>query len=446
MLEYVSRQTRGCIAVKLDMEEGRSVEFKTMVNDSAVKTVAAFANCDGGRIYIGVADDGEVLGIEDVDAELLRLTEKMRANIRPDVLMMVAVDVEHFDGKSVIVVTVQRGPKRPYYLASKDLRPEGVYVRSGAASVPSSDTAILQMIRESEGDSFESRESLNQNLTFEFFARKLAERGFSLDEGAMRTMGLMGDCGFTNLALLLSDQCPPFLKAAAFDDDRRDVFLEREEYSGSLLEQLESAYAFLEAHNHFKTRYEGLNRIDFDDYPSAALREALVNAVAHREYALSGPTLVSVMPSRVEIVTLGGLVPGISYDDLDASISLPRNRLLASVLYRLGFIEAWGTGIGRMRSAYDDQREAVEISVTPNTFTVALANRNASGASRECADMTADEVLVVRTIASGNTTRSAIQGVVGFSQTKTIGILNDLIEKGIVMREGGTRNLRYLLR
>lgn len=432
--------------MKLEFEEGRSVEFKTMVNDSAIKTIVAYANSDGGRLFIGVSDDGEVLGVDELDEELLRLTEKMRANIRPDVLMMVDVDVEHYDGRPVIVVTVQRGPKRPYYLTSKGLRPEGVYVRSGASSVPSSDTAILQMIRESEGDSFEVRASFNQELTFGYLADKLAKRGMALDDGAMRTMGFVGDRGYTNLALLLSDQCPTFLKAAAFDDDNRNVFQEREEYSGSLLEQLDAAYAFLERHNKFRTEYQGLERIDFDDYPSEALREALVNAVAHREYALSGPTLVSVMPSRIDIVTLGGLVPGITFADLAANISVPRNSLLASVLYRLGIIEAWGTGIGRMRAAYGNHESAVELSVTPNTFTVSLANRNAAVRPEQTETLSSEEIAVIRAISQGETTRSALQETLGFSQTKTINVLNSLIEKGAIVREGGSRNLRYLLR
>ncbi len=223
--------------------------------------------------------------------------------------------------------------------------------------------------------------------------------------------------------------------------------MEREEYTGSLLAQLDSAYEFLESHNKFKTRYDGLERVDFDDYPSTALREALVNAVAHREYALSGPTLVSVMPSHIEIVTLGGLVPGITFADLTANISVPRNKLLASVLYRLGIIEAWGTGIGRMRSAYEGRPAAVELSVTPNTFTVALANRNARRLGNvPVGELTRDEIAVARAIAEGETTRSALQEAAGFSQTKTINVLNDLIDKGIVVREGGTRNVRYLLK
>ena len=129
--------------------------------------------------------------------------------------------------------------------------------------------------------------------------------------GEMRTFGVRNsDGGFTNLALLLSDQCPPAKKAAAFSDDGRIVFTERREYEGSILKQLADAYAFLEAHNHYRTEFSGLERIDQYDYPAVALREALVNSVAHREYALSGPTLVSVMPSAVEIVSLGGAADG----------------------------------------------------------------------------------------------------------------------------------------
>ena len=365
--------------MKLGAIEGEHVEFKETVNDSAIKTVAAFANGGGGKIYVGVSDDGEVVGIDNVDAELLRLTDKMRTNIRPDILMMVRTDVEAYGDKSVIVVSVERGPKRPYYMASKGLRAEGVYVRSGASSVPSSETAILQMIQESAGDSFESRLSMSQDLSFEFATAYFKGSDLNLADAEMRTLGMLTGSGFTNLALLVSDQCPSFVKAAVFDDDSRDVFLERAELSGSILKQLEDAYEFLVSHDRFRTEYEGLRRVDYDDYPRQALREAVANAIAHREYALSGPTLISVMPSSVEITSLGGLVPGIAQEDLGANISMPRNKRLAALMYRLGIIEAWGTGIGRMRSSYSDVDAEVEITITPNTFTVKLPNRNAAG-------------------------------------------------------------------
>lgn len=428
--------------MKLDVIESERIEFKEVVNDSTIKTIAAFANSGGGQIYIGVSDDGEVLGVKDIDGELLRLTDKMRTNIRPDILMMVSTDVEIFGDKKLIVIAVKKGPKRPYYLVPKGLRPEGVYIRSGAASVPSSETAILQMIQESSGDSFEAHLSMRQDLTFEFATSYFEESGFGLTDSEMRTLGMLTAEGYTNLAFLLSDQCPSFVKAASFDDDSRDVFLERDEYSGSILKQLEDAYGFLLSHDKFKTEYEGLRRIDFDDYPKQALREAIANAIAHREYALSGPTLVSVMPSSAEITSLGGLVPGITREDLGANISMPRNKLLAALMYRLGIIEAWGTGIGRMRSSYGDNGASVVISITPNTFTVKLPNRNVLGSAVK---PTIGKDAVIQAVESGCHTRADIQLRTGFSQSKTIGLLRELVDSGELKREGESRNTRYAL-
>ena len=213
-------------------------------------------------------------------------------------------------------------------------------------------------------------------------------------------------------------------------------------FFGSSLKQLEEAYGFLASHNKFKTGDEGLRRVDFDDFPKQALREAIANAIAHREYALSGPTLVSVMPSSVEITSLGGLVPGITQEDLGANISMPRNKLLAALMYRLGIIEAWGTGIGRMRSSYGDVDATVEISITPNTFTVKLPNRNALG---NTAKPIIGKDAVVEAVRSGCRTRAEIQLRTGFSQSKTIGLLRELVNSGVLRKEGESRNTHYAL-
>lgn len=211
---------------------------------------------------------------------------------------------------------------------------------SGAASVPASDSAIIHMIRECDGDAFEARLSMNQDLTFRYAQAEFERKGLPLGPGEMRTLGMLNQDGaFTNLGLLLSDQCPPTMKAAAFSDDSRSVFTERREYAGSILKQLADAYAFLQAHNHYRTEFSGLERIDWYDYPAVALREALVNSVAHREYALSGPTLVSVMPSAVEIVSLGGVADGYRIrrplrSDLHAAQPCARQRAVPPGAYR----------------------------------------------------------------------------------------------------------------
>lgn len=429
----------------MDVREGETVEFKREMSSGAVKTVIAFANTGGGTLYIGVDDEGVPVGVDDADAEMTRVTSCLRDSIKPDILMMLSVVPEIIDGRDVIAVHVGRGVRRPYYLASKGPRPEGVYIRSGAASVPASDSAIIRMIRECDGDAFEARLSMNQDLTFQYAQGEFAKKGLPLGSGEMRTLGMLNADGvYTNLALLLSDQCPPTVKAAAFSDDSRSVFTERCEYVGSILKQLADAYAFLEAHNHYRTEFAGLERIDRYDYPAVALREALVNSVAHREYALSGPTLVSVMPSAVEIVSLGGLPTGIEYEDLSARISMPRNRALANVLFRLELIEAYGTGIGRMRESYEGDRTTPEITVTANTFSIVLPNRNAP-------DVKAAEVAgslseaAMRALADGARTRAEVQADLGVSQSTTSRVLADLVSGGRVARVGSGRGTRYRL-
>ena len=455
--------------------EGEHVEFKRLAGSSTIKAVISFLNSGGGVVYIGVDDDGSNLGVDNIDAEITRLTSMMSDLIKPDALMSMSCGVECVDGRDVIVIRVQRGVKRPYYLASKGPRPEGVFVRGGAASVPASETAILRMIQETEGDSFESRPSTRQDLTFEFARNEFARKTLALGEGELRTLGAMLPNGtYSNLGLLLSDQCPPTIKTALFADDDRNAFTAREEYSGSILQQLSGAYAFLERNNHFRTSYDGLERIDHHDIPPIALREALVNSVAHREYALTGPTLVSVMPRGVEITSPGGLPLGIEEADLGAHISIPRNKMLANVLFRLELIEVYGTGIGRMRSSYRGTGLMPSIRLTPNTFTVLLPNRNSHPEASNQNAGTGSALIGIETdstrktpstyasgnasagrhaqaarlfelLANGPLSRRQLQDALGLTQPTAIRLLGKLATEGLIERHGNGRATQYSL-
>lgn len=130
------------------LTENKTTELKREYVDDIKNTVIAFANCDGGTLYIGVDDDGTVCGVEDVDETILRVTNAVRDAVWPDVTMFVECRNDKIDGKPVIFVSVQRGTARPYYLQRKGIRPEGVYVRQGASTVPATDAAILNMIKE----------------------------------------------------------------------------------------------------------------------------------------------------------------------------------------------------------------------------------------------------------------------------------------------------------
>lgn len=221
------------------------------------------------------------------------------------------------EGKQIIAVDVQRGTSRPYYLAAKGLRPEGVYVRQGTSAVPATDAAIRQMIKDTDGDSFEEMRALEQELTFGTADREFERREIAFGPQQMRTLKILNVDGiYTNLGLLLSDQCIHTIKAAVFQGADQNIFKDRREFSGSLLRQLNEVYSYINMHNQTHSTFDELLRIDTWDYPKVAVREALLNSLVHRDYAFRAGTLISIYSDRIEFVSVGGLLPGIGLDDI----------------------------------------------------------------------------------------------------------------------------------
>lgn len=357
--------------------ENKTTEFKREYVENIKNTIVAFANCDGGTLYIGIDDDGTVYGVDDVDDTMLRVTNVIRDAVRPDLTMFVECRNDVIDEKSIVCVTVQCGTARPYFLRGKGIRPEGVYVRQGASTVPATDTAILNMIKETCGDSYEEARSLDQNLTFHKAGDFFKKRKVEFEKPQMRTLHLIGeDDMYTNLAFLLSEQCTHTIKLAVFEGSKKSVFKDRRELSGSLLEQLEEAFTFIDRYNRTRAEFSGLDRFDMRDYPPEAIREALLNVIVHRDYSFSSSALISIFEDRIEFVTIGGLVKGITLEDVRLGVSVLRNQYLANVFYRLRLIEAYGTGILKINECYEDQVVKPVIETTDHAFKITLPNTN----------------------------------------------------------------------
>lgn len=378
----------------MDFHESELVELKEIVVEDVKKEIIAFANCDGGKLYIGIQDDGQIIGVEDADAVALQISNMVRDAIKPDLTMFLHYETLKENGEEVVCVNVRRGTERPYYIAKKGMRPEGVYVRQGYSSVPATDAAIRRMIKETDGDHFEDMRSLNQDLTFEAAKREFSSRQMEFGVQQMRTLKLMDKEGiYSNLALLLSDQCVHTIKVAVFQGTDQNVFKDRREFTGSILQQMNEVYDYIDIHNQTHATIEKLLRVEVRDYPEIAVREALLNLIVHREYSFRSSGLISIFDDRLEFVSVGGLVPGVELEDVMVGISVCRNEELANVFYRLHLIEAYGTGLTKIMNAYKNADKKPVIETTRNTFKIILPNVNTTHENKEKEEIEEERIL-----------------------------------------------------
>ena len=363
--------------------------------------------------------------------------------------MFIHYDPLDVEDKTIVKVSIQRGTGRPYYAADKGLRPSGVFVRQGTAAAPATEAGIRQMIKETDGDTYEDVRSLRQDLTYSYAKEVFARCGLDLEPPQMRTLGIVSSEGiFTNLGLLLSDQCPHIIKAATFWGTDQEQFQDRREFTGSLLKQVDDAYAFLDMRNDTSATFEGVHRIDHRAYPPAALREALLNAIVHRDYAYSASTLISVYSDRIEIVSVGGLIPGFHLNDVTSGLSICRNPKLANVFYRLSLIEAYGTGLKKILAAYHPMEADQLFQVTEKVFKVTLPRLNSGRSSvphSPAVHQTAEETVLAYLSTKEMITRLEVEQITGTSSASAARILKRLVQSGALIRIGEGRSTRYML-
>ena len=439
--------------------ENETLEYKRQYTPDIKKEVVAFANTAGGTIYIGVDDNGTPVGVQDPDAVVQQLTNALRDGIRPDVTMFTRIAIQDVGGCPVVAVTVSTGTRRPYYLTDKGLRPSGVYLRQGASSAPASEDAIRRMIRLTDGDSFENGRSLIQELTFQTFAAEMQQRHLACGPAQYQTLGILATDGlYTNLGLLVSDQCQHSIKLAVFQGTDKLLFKDRKEFGGSIFQQLNETYQAIDFYNGTRASFEGLLRKDERDYPMEAVREALLNAVVHRDYSFSGSISINLYQDRMELISLGGLVPGFSLEAALMGASQPRNGKLASLFYRMDLIEAYGTGLGKILNCYAGLPIQPSFESVEGAFRVVLPNIHAAqaqGSARpaeggtvvrppEGAVLTASEQKALQAIRqAGQVSRRELESLLGVGTTRTVVLLKRLVELDKVQKIGNGKNTRY---
>ncbi|MDR1467291.1 MAG: putative DNA binding domain-containing protein [Oscillospiraceae bacterium] len=423
--------------------ESENLEFKQEYTPTIKKEVIAFANTSGGIIYVGVDKKGNLYPVEDVDGTIQKITNAIRDSILPDLTYLIKYEVKD---KRIIEMTVSEGTKKPYFLADKGLTPSGVYVRQGTSSAPASHDLIRKMIKMSDGDKYENERSLNQELTLMETASEFVKNEIPFEENNMITLGLKtNDRLFTNLGFLFSDQCSFTVKVAVFKgtrDHSKMEFKTREEFKGSIFKQFYETSVLLKALNNLPAKIVGFKRVERYDYPPEAIREALLNAVIHRDYSVDASIMIKIYDDCMEFISIGGLVPGISEKDLFRGISVPRNKKLAEIFLRLDYIEAYGTGLRKVRELYENYEFDPKIEISPNVFGIVLPNLNYM--KNLIPELNLQHKAILEYLKSNEfINNKTIQNLLSIKQSMAYNVIKEMKELNLI-KDGKTRG-KYVL-
>lgn len=347
--------------------ESKNIEYKVTLPDKSekyMKTIVAFANTQGGKLIVGIDDKThEIVGVENeilfqvMDGIANAISDSCVPQIIPD------IEPQTVDGKTVIVVSVEAGKNRPYYLKSKG-KENGTYIRVAGTSRQ----AFPEKIRELEMEgariswdelicvgypvSDEATERLCQDI--ESFREKAGMTEHSVKKEQLINWKILkqseGQIMATNAYALLTSDYFPFSKTqcAVFKGTDRAVFLDKREFTGPIYAQIESAVDFVLRNIRLGARIDGLVRKEKYELPLEAIREMIINAHCHRNLLDESCIQVAVYDDRLEVTSPGGLYNGLTYEEVMNGHSKIRNKAIANIFSQMGLVEAWGSGIKRI--------------------------------------------------------------------------------------------------
>lgn len=373
----------------------------------------------------------------------------IKDGIKSDLTLYTNIKQEKINNEDIIILEILDAPNKPYYLADKGLKSSGVYLRSGNTSVPANDEVIKKLIIDSQNIPFEEMSSKYQELHFNYLSLLFKEKNININETTLKTLNIINlDGRYTNLGLLLSDECPFSIKCAIFEGKNDIKFKDRKEFTGSLLKQVNDVNDYLNIYNRISSDIIGLERIDTRDYPEYALRESILNAIIHRDYNYSGSILVSLYDNHFEITSLGGLVKGLKIYDLYSGVSQTRNKNLANIFFRLNYVESFGTGIKRIVQSYESFTHKPIISSTKNTFKVTLYNVNYKEKIEKVlpSNLSQEEKILEYLKINNRITRNIVEKLLNISSTRAKSIIKSMINNNLIISVGNGKNIYYVLK
>lgn len=452
-----------------EYDKKQAVEIKKP--KSWCKCVSAFANGDGGSLLFGVADNGKIIGLDKPESDAEKISEIIKSRLDP--VPEFKLRFESIDDNTIIVLDVMPGEDTPYYYSA-----DGVleaYIRFGNESVKATAMEQKRLIMKGRNISYDTQVSSYKVDDYAF--TKLRERykkwtGKSFDNKDMISFSLATDEGYlTNAGALLADECPVrwsrvfctrwngLNKSGGTVDALDDL-----EISGSLIYLLENGEEFIKRNCKKMWRKTPNSREEMPEYVERSYHEALINALVHRDYLVSGSEIhIDIFDDRMEIYSPGGMADGIAIQDRDP-LSVPsirRNPLLADIFERLGYMERKGSGFGKILDAYEFQVNYKEnkkptfrsdrasfFAIMPNlNYEFSQLGNKTDQTSDQTSDQT--EKVTVRILSmirqNPEVTQIEIANSLGFKVGKVKYHMDKMKKEGLLDREGTIHNGKWII-
>lgn len=410
------------------MRETRILEFKETITNTFLKTVSAFSNYDGGEILFGV-DDG------NIKQACLDIENKINDSISPQPNYTLEIQ----NNEQTIKLSVKSGLQKPYLYKSK------AYKRNDTSTIEVDTLEFSRLVLEGKNIRFEELPCKDQDLSFEILQSKLKEKiqieTFNRD--TLKTLNLYDDVnGFNNAAGLLVDKNHfPGIDIVKFGENISIIQKRITFENTSILDIYEKTLNVFRDYYQYEV-IQGADRKMVEKIPEAAFREAIANALIHRIWDVDSQIRVSMYDDKIEVVSPGGLPSGITEDEyLSGKFSVLRNRNLANVFYRLGFVEIFGTGITRIKQIYSEASVKPSFEVSENAIQIVLP------IYEENANLTEDEKVVYKFLSKNMLkSMSEISPYISFGKSKTTKLLKDMEQKGVIAIEGKGKGTRYRIK
>lgn len=417
------------------MRKIRILEFKETITNTFLKTVSAFSNYDGGEILFSVDDDGNIKGLSDVKQACLDIENKINDSISPQPNYTLEIQ----NNEQTIKLSVKSGLQKPYLYKSK------AYKRNDTSTIEVDTLEFSRLVLEGKNIRFEELPCKDQKLSFEILQSKLKEKIQieTFNKDTLKTLILYDDVnGFNNAAGLLADKNHfPGIDIVKFGENISIIQKRITFENTSILDIYEKTLNVFRDYYQYEV-IQGADRKIVEKIPEAAFREAIANALIHRVWDVDSQIKVSMHDDRVEVVSPGGLPSGITEDAyLSGKLSVLRNRNLANVFYRLGFVEIFGTGITRIKQIYSEASVKPSFEVSENAIQIVLP------IYEENANLTEDEKVVYKLLSKNMLkSMSEIAPYISFGKSKTTKLLKDMEEKGVITIEGKGKGTKYRIK